>query len=180
MYERGIAPSRTILNAYQVFSPFACLDCKWTKGLSSIECLKSLNSEGRRCSSMRSRLEGWDPKGHIHCVETDRNRWLKYSTREAAHGQISTNQKLCQSEPLSLWAPSGSEPIQMDQIPQSYRRQQDKQGVKMEQRAAEGRWHGGHLREIPKKRVDKEALVKTFRSGFLTVHPPKNLIQKKL
>lgn len=30
----------------------------------------------------------------------------------------------------------------MDQIPQSYRRQQDKQGVKMEQRVAEGRWQG--------------------------------------
>lgn len=65
----------------------------------------------------------------------------------------------------------------MDQIPQSYRRQQDKQGVKMEQRVAEGRWQGKggkRLREISKKSVEKEVLVETFKDpNFSQCSPPK-------
>lgn len=53
-----------------VFPPLPAWIANEQGGLSSIECLESLNSEGRQCSSMCSRLEGWDPKGQIHCLET--------------------------------------------------------------------------------------------------------------
>lgn len=56
------------------------------------------------------------------------------AAREAAYGQISTNQKQCHSEPLSLRAPSGSGPIQREQIPPGLEGQEDGQ----KQRGGEG------------------------------------------
>lgn len=51
--------------------------------------------------------------------------WMFSEAQEAAHGRISTNQKQCQSEPLILWAPSGSGPIQTDQIPAGWGGRED-------------------------------------------------------
>lgn len=66
------------------------------------------------------------------------------AAREAAHGQISTNQKQCQSEPLSLWAPSGSGPIQEEQIPPGLGGQEDKQ--------EKGRWRSSECCWMERKK----------------------------
>lgn len=59
-----------VFPSVSVFPPLPAWIANEQVGLSSIKCLESLNSEGRQCSFMCSRLEGWHPKGQIHCLET--------------------------------------------------------------------------------------------------------------
>lgn len=86
------------------------------------------------------------------------------AAREEAHSQISTNQKWCQSEHLSLWAPSGSGPIQEKQIPPGWRGQEDKQG--------NGRWRSTvnvwteRRQKMGRKRKEEKKAVLLFTVPF--------------